>query len=263
MPNLHRGEIEACLDGKPFRLCLTLSALAELEHTFGHEDMLALAERFQSGRLSARDAQRIIGAGLRGAGAEIADETVGRMQTDGGAAGFVDIVARLLSATFGGPAAPIIGAVAGELISDLTGGNKSVPTNAPHHPDVRPVLPKAGTKGGSDTIAPTPNSAGPPRPSAAAAPSTSPHGVRPGGPDTVPSNAHHHPGVRPVLPEAGAGHGSDTIAPLGVRPSGSDTIAPTPNSAGPPRPNTAAASSTSHHGVRPGGSDTVPFPGTT
>src|SRR5262245_19801245 len=101
MPNPHRGEIEARLDGKPYTLCLTLGALAELEHAFGHEDMLALAERFQSGRLSAHDAQRIIGAGLRGAGHDIADEAVARMQADGGAAGFVDIVARLLSATFG------------------------------------------------------------------------------------------------------------------------------------------------------------------
>src|SRR6185436_2437496 len=96
MPNPHRGEIEACLDGQSFNLCLTLGALAELEHTFGHEDMLSLAERFQSGRLSARDAQRIIGAGLRGAGHEILDEAVGRMQAEGGVAGFVDIVARLL-----------------------------------------------------------------------------------------------------------------------------------------------------------------------
>ena len=100
MPNPHRGEIEACLDGKSFRLCLTLSALAELEHAFNDDDMLALAERFQKGRLSARDAQRIIGAGLRGGGHEIADEAVGRMQAEGGAAGFVDIVARLLAATF-------------------------------------------------------------------------------------------------------------------------------------------------------------------
>jgi Phage tail tube protein, GTA-gp10 len=101
MPNLHRGEIEACLDGRPYTLCLTLGALAELEHAFGHEDMLALAERFQSGRLSARDAQRIIGAGLRGAGHDIDDAVVARMQAEGGAAGFVDIVARLLTATFG------------------------------------------------------------------------------------------------------------------------------------------------------------------
>jgi hypothetical protein len=101
MPNPHRGEIEAHLDGRPYTLCLTLGALAELEHAFGHEDMLALAERFQSGRLSAGDAVRILGAGLRGAGHDIADDAVARMQADGAAAGFVDIVARLLSATFG------------------------------------------------------------------------------------------------------------------------------------------------------------------
>lgn len=101
MPNPHRGEIEACLDGKPYTLCLTLGALAELEHAFGDTDMLALAERFERGRLSARDAQRIIGAGLRGAGHDLADAAVAHMQADGGAAGFVDIVARLLAATFG------------------------------------------------------------------------------------------------------------------------------------------------------------------
>ena len=102
MSNPHRGEIEARLDGAPHRLCLTLGALAELEHAFGDTDMLALAERFQSGRLSARDASRIIAAGLRGAGHDIADEAVARMQAEGGTAGFVDIVARLLAATFGG-----------------------------------------------------------------------------------------------------------------------------------------------------------------
>lgn len=101
MPNLHRGEIEAILDGRPHTLCLTLGALAELEAAFGDEDMLALAERFGRGRLSARDATRIIGAGLRGAGADLADDVVARLTCDGGAAGFVDVVARLLAATFG------------------------------------------------------------------------------------------------------------------------------------------------------------------
>ncbi|MEW5963554.1 MAG: gene transfer agent family protein [Pseudomonadota bacterium] len=102
MANRHRGEIEARLDGKTFRLCLTLGALAELESAFGDEDMVALASRFENGRISARDALRIVGAGLRGAGHEIADEAVASMQAEGGAAGFVDIVARLLSATFSG-----------------------------------------------------------------------------------------------------------------------------------------------------------------
>lgn len=101
MANLHRGEIDAVLDGQPLRLCLTLGALAELESTFGDEDMLALAERFGRGRLSSRDAVRIIGAGLRGAGHQFTDDAVARMRAEGGAAGFVDIVSRLLTATFG------------------------------------------------------------------------------------------------------------------------------------------------------------------
>jgi Phage tail tube protein, GTA-gp10 len=105
MVNRHRGEIEALLDGKPHSLCLTLGALAELEDAFGEDDMLALASRFEAGRLSARDAIRVIGAGLRGGGLDLDDARIARMQADGGASGFVDIVARLLTATFGAPAA--------------------------------------------------------------------------------------------------------------------------------------------------------------
>jgi Phage tail tube protein, GTA-gp10 len=105
MVNHHRGEIEAVLDGVPYRLCLTLGALAELESAFGAGDMLALAQRFSGGRMAARDAIRIIGAGLRSGGHMIDDAAVGDMRVDAGAAGFIDIVARLLRATFGGEAA--------------------------------------------------------------------------------------------------------------------------------------------------------------
>jgi Phage tail tube protein, GTA-gp10 len=101
MPNLHRGEVEAELDGAKHTLVLTLGALAELEAAFGDADMLALAARFESGRLASCDCILIIGAGLRGAGHAITDEEVADMQTEGGVAGFVDIVARLLTATFG------------------------------------------------------------------------------------------------------------------------------------------------------------------
>jgi hypothetical protein len=100
MVNRHRGEIEAVLDGKSYRLCLTLGALAELEHAFGEDDMLAVAERFERGRIAAKDAIRIIGAGLRGAGYDFDDGCVATMRSEAGAAGFVDIVARLLAATF-------------------------------------------------------------------------------------------------------------------------------------------------------------------
>jgi Phage tail tube protein, GTA-gp10 len=113
MANKHRGEVEAILDGIPYKLCLTLGALAELESAFGDSDMLALAERFQTGRLSARDATRVIGAGLRGAGYAVDDDNVARMRADNGAAGIVGVIAQLLAATFGGPA----GAVAAEIIT--------------------------------------------------------------------------------------------------------------------------------------------------
>lgn len=104
MPNLHRGEIEAEIGGARRRLVLTLGALAELEAAFGVDDIVALAERFGTGRLRARDLTRIIGAGLRGAGEDVSDEDVSEMAVDRGAAGYVRIAADLIAATFGGDA---------------------------------------------------------------------------------------------------------------------------------------------------------------
>lgn len=103
MANPLRGEVDVELDGCRYTLCLTLGALAELEAALGGEDILALAERFERGRLSARDLIRIIGAGLRGGGSDVTDEAVSAMKTQGGAAGYVGIVAQLLKATFPAP----------------------------------------------------------------------------------------------------------------------------------------------------------------
>ena len=100
MPNTHRGEIEAFLGGRRRTLVLTLGALAELEAAFGAGDLVALTERFGSGRLSARDLIRILGAGLRGAGEAVGDDEVAAMTATGGAAGFVGIAAELIAATF-------------------------------------------------------------------------------------------------------------------------------------------------------------------
>jgi hypothetical protein len=100
MANKHRGEIAAELGGRQRTLVLTLGALAELESALGADDLVALAERFGSGRLSARDLTRIIGAGLRGAGEAITDDEVAAMTAEGGAAGFVKIAAELIAATF-------------------------------------------------------------------------------------------------------------------------------------------------------------------
>jgi hypothetical protein len=100
MANHHRGEIAAELGGKTYTLCLTLGALAEIESAYGGEDLIAIAERFEKGRISASDAIRVIGAGLRGAGNAVTNEEVAAMTVEGGAAGFLAIVARLLTATF-------------------------------------------------------------------------------------------------------------------------------------------------------------------
>jgi hypothetical protein len=101
MANKYRGEIEAELGAVKRRLVLTLGALAELEDAFGADDLVALTERFGSGRLKARDLTRIIGAGLRGAGEAVSDEEVAAMAVDGGAQSYVRIAAALIAATFG------------------------------------------------------------------------------------------------------------------------------------------------------------------
>ena len=101
MANRHRGEIEAEIGGARRKLLLTLGALAELEDAFGADDLVALSERFASGRLKARDLTRIIGAGLRGAGEAVSDEDVAGMAIEGGAQGYVRIAAALIQATFG------------------------------------------------------------------------------------------------------------------------------------------------------------------
>src|SRR5690606_11417533 len=84
MPNRHRGEISAILGGRERVLVLTLGALTELESRFGVNDLMALAERLSQGRLAAREAVAIIGAGLRGAGESITDDEVAAMPCDGG-----------------------------------------------------------------------------------------------------------------------------------------------------------------------------------
>jgi hypothetical protein len=101
MPNHHRGEIEAEIGGARRKLVLTLGALAELESAFGADDLVALTERFGSGRLKARDLTRIIAAGLRGAGEVITDEEVSRLPVADGVNGYVRIAADLIAATFG------------------------------------------------------------------------------------------------------------------------------------------------------------------
>jgi hypothetical protein len=106
MPNHHRGEIEAEIGGARRKLVLTLGALAELEAAFGAGDLVALAERLGSGRLTARDLICILAAGLRGGGEALSDDEVARMAVADGAHGYVRIAGALIEATFRGSDPP-------------------------------------------------------------------------------------------------------------------------------------------------------------
>jgi len=100
MVNRHRGEISAKLDGRQWTLCLTLGALAELESRLQANDLSELAGQFSSGKLSADQLLAIICAGLRGGGHDLSDEEVAEMRVEGGIAGYANIAAELLTATF-------------------------------------------------------------------------------------------------------------------------------------------------------------------
>lgn len=101
MANRRRGDVDAILGGQRYTLRLTLGALAELEDAFGAGDLVDLAQRFEGGRLGARDLLHIIAAGLRGGGTPISDAEAATLASENGLADYVRIAADLLAATFG------------------------------------------------------------------------------------------------------------------------------------------------------------------
>ncbi len=102
MPNPHRGDVTAMLDGQEYTLRLTLGALAELEAALDEPDLVALAERFERGTLTTPESIAIIGAGLRGAGRDITDAQVAAMTPDGGIGALIKTAAALLTRAFAG-----------------------------------------------------------------------------------------------------------------------------------------------------------------
>jgi hypothetical protein len=106
MPNKRRGEVALRLGQECYTLCLTLGALAELEDAFGVQDLMALAERFGTGRLSSRDLLALLSVGLRGGGHPFTDAEVANLPLADGIEPVAAAVADLLLATFGAKAPP-------------------------------------------------------------------------------------------------------------------------------------------------------------
>lgn len=100
MANPFAGEVALMLDGQRHVLKLTLGALAELESTLGEDTLVALIERFESGRFSARDLTALLLAGLRGGGWRGSAEVLANAEIGGGPAGAAQAAAALLARAF-------------------------------------------------------------------------------------------------------------------------------------------------------------------
>jgi len=105
MANPFAGEVEVTLDGVAHVARLTLGALAELEATLEEPSLIALAERFEGGRISGRDILAVIVAGLRGGGWQGRAEDLRCVDVAGGAAQAVRVAAELLVRAFAPPGA--------------------------------------------------------------------------------------------------------------------------------------------------------------
>jgi hypothetical protein len=106
MPNKRRGGVALHLGDTRYTLCLTLGALAELEDAFAVDDLMALAERFGTSRLSSRDLLTLLAVALRGGGHALSDREIASLPLHDGIEPVAAAIAELLVATFGAPANP-------------------------------------------------------------------------------------------------------------------------------------------------------------
>lgn len=101
MVNPVRGEVAIVIDGRERRMRLTLGALAELEARLAAGSLTGLAERFESGAVSAADLIALLAAGLKGAGEEIGEAELAGAEIAGGAVGALRAGLSLMAASFG------------------------------------------------------------------------------------------------------------------------------------------------------------------
>lgn len=100
MANPYAGEVAVTLDGVPHVAKLTLGALAELEAELGAGSLMELAERFETGRFSARDVLVLLAAGLRGGGWAGDARALAAAEIGGGPMAAVRAAAALLARAF-------------------------------------------------------------------------------------------------------------------------------------------------------------------
>lgn len=98
------GEVGIWLGGGRYRARLTLGTLAELEDELGESSMIALVERFESGRFGSRDVLAVLAAGLRGGGWQGGAADLVQADLRGGPIAAAQLAAQLLARAFQVPA---------------------------------------------------------------------------------------------------------------------------------------------------------------
>ena len=103
MANPWEGEVAVVIDGERRVMKLTLAALAELEASLDADNLIALVERFETGRFSTRDVLALIVAGLRGGGWRGRAADLMTAEIEGGAAEAARLAGQLLIRAFAFP----------------------------------------------------------------------------------------------------------------------------------------------------------------
>ncbi|MGY6409700.1 MAG: gene transfer agent family protein [Alkalilacustris sp.] len=100
MVNPHAGEVALWMDGRRHVVKLTLGALAELEAAMEADCLVALVERFEAGRFSARDVLAVLAAGLRGGGWRGEPDVLRHAEIRGGPMEAARVAAQALARAF-------------------------------------------------------------------------------------------------------------------------------------------------------------------
>lgn len=101
MANPQRGEVTIRINGQERVMRLTLGALAALEARLEATSLLALAEKFEGGGVSATELIALLAAGIRGGGGTVSEADLAAAEIEGGALGAMKAGLVLLSRTFG------------------------------------------------------------------------------------------------------------------------------------------------------------------
>lgn len=100
MENPLRGDVALTIDGRRYILRLTLGALAALEERLESRSLMDLAQRFESGEVSASDLTALLAAGLMGGGHDVSETDLASAEIEGGAVGALHAGMALLARAF-------------------------------------------------------------------------------------------------------------------------------------------------------------------